>query len=84
MNVIKSQSLGNVVLPLIRIMADADLSWMEREKLSEAVAACHRQWEIMEKEKRILNQQPGACAAQQQTQAGIQLGNLQGPAQQFR
>ena len=67
MNIIKkSQSLSNVVLPLVHIMAEADLSWYEREKVSAAIAACYQQWTQMEKERQTLGQQQasGAQAAQ--------------------
>jgi len=59
MNIIKSQSLGAVVLPLVQVMADADLSWSDREKISAAIHKCHRQWTDMEKERQAANSQSG-------------------------
>lgn len=71
-NIIKSQSLISVTLPLIRILAGEGLSWSDREKLSAAVEACRRQWAEMEQERNLQNQQA------QQGQAGQQVatGNL--------
>ena len=57
MNITKSQSLGNVVMPLVLVMTHADLSWREREKVAEAIGACYRQWEELEKERAIGAQQ---------------------------
>lgn len=68
MNILKSQSLGVVVLPLVQVMADADLSWSDREKISAAIHQCHRQWTNMEKERQMINAQS----------ANYQAGSLQG------
>jgi hypothetical protein len=62
-NLIKAPSLGAIVLPLVRIMAEADLAWADREKVSAAIQACHAQWSVMEKERQQANQQ---IAGQQQ------------------
>jgi hypothetical protein len=75
MNIIKSQSLGAVVLPLVQVMADADLSWSDREKISAAIHKCHRQWTDMEKERQSTNAQLGSLHGQQHLYPGGLPGN---------
>lgn len=79
---IKSQSLGAVVLPLVQVMAEADLSWADREKISAAIHKCHRQWTDMEKERQMLNttnaQSVSVGYGQQQPSIGSLTG-AQGP-----
>lgn len=60
MSIIKKMSLTEVVLPLVRVMADGDLSWSDREKIAAAVEACRSQWARMEDERYTLNQQQAA------------------------
>jgi hypothetical protein len=59
-------------MPLVRIMATDSLSWVERERVSEAIAACVRQWEKMEEERRLLNQQAATGYGLQGYQANPQ------------
>jgi hypothetical protein len=56
-NIIKAQSLWAVVQPLVLVMAEADLSWSNREKVAAAIRACHTHWDSMEKERQMANQQ---------------------------
>jgi len=43
-------------MPLVRVMALADLSWADRAKFSEAIQECCRHWQSMEDERRMLEQ----------------------------
>lgn len=53
----KPQSIGTMVAPLVRIMADAELSWSERERVSAAIEACRKHWDSMEKERQTIASQ---------------------------
>jgi hypothetical protein len=59
--------LAQVVMPLVRVMALADLSWADRAKFAEAVQRCCSHWQSMQDEANFLNQ---ANAASQQSSAG--------------
>ena len=66
----KSQPLAPVVMSLVQVMATDGLTWSERERISEAIAACVRHSERMEKERQILNQQQQPLGTGQQVAAG--------------
>ena len=57
---LKTFSLSKVTMPLIHVMADADLSWSDREKIAAALRACISQWDSMEKERLTASQQQAA------------------------
>ena len=65
MNVIRKMRVDTVVMPLVRLMAHADLSWADREEVSAAIAVCIRHFNDMETERQHLDQQ----GAQQQVAA---------------
>ena len=74
MSTLKSFSLSKVTMPLIYIMADADLSWSDRERIAAAIRACLAQWDSMEKERLTINQQQAAgmqIPANQRPQYGV-------------
>jgi hypothetical protein len=76
MSISKQQSLSAVVMPLVRVMNEAVLSWSEREQLATAIQAAYRQWSGMEKERQAQQQM-------QWQQAGAQSGvGQQGAAAQ--
>jgi len=56
--------LGDLVMPLISVLAKADLSWVQREVICSAIRACERQWDEMEAERHHFEQ--SACMGQQQ------------------
>lgn len=60
--------LAQVAMPLVRLMATADLSWADRSKVSDAVQSCNRHWQSMEDEQHHLSQQ--SAAGQQSATAG--------------
>lgn len=65
MNVIRHRpDLAQVVMPLVRVMALADLSWEDRARFAEAVQRCCSHWQSMEDERRMLEQSAaaGQCA----------------------
>lgn len=57
MNIIRKMSLAQVVMPLVQVMERADISWRDRERVAAAINACNVQWEGMEQERQLLNQQ---------------------------
>jgi hypothetical protein len=79
MNIIKQQSLSAVVMPLVRVMADADLLWVERERVSRAIQACVLQWARMEKEREMLNNQEVATGVSSYYE--VQNGPSSGPTE---
>jgi hypothetical protein len=48
--------LESVVMPLVRLMSQCDLSWSDRQELSSAIASCTRHWNDMEAERQELEQ----------------------------
>ena len=72
----KSLNLATVVMPLVRVMADASLSWAEREAISAAICEAHRQWKALEKEREAIRQvqAAGQQNAQNAGNAAIQMG----------
>ena len=56
MNLIRKMRLETVVMPLVRLMAQADLSWADREEVSAAIAVCIRHYNDMETERQQLDQ----------------------------
>jgi len=75
-NAIKVVVLGDVVLPLVRVMLEEDLTWYQREEISRAIDACRRQWVEMGKAQQIVKQQN----MQSQGLAGVQLPQGNAPA----
>lgn len=69
--------IGDVVMPLIRMLAQPGLSWAQRAEIADAIGACERQWRDMEKERHMLNQQQCVGAAQQSTGQSQQSGQNQ-------
>lgn len=43
--------LDLVVMPLVRIMAEGNLTWAARMKVADAIQVCVRAWEAMEEER---------------------------------
>jgi hypothetical protein len=68
----KSQPLAPVVMSLVQVMATDGLTWSERERISEAIAACVRHSERMEKERQIHNQQQSLGTGQQVAAGGFE------------
>lgn len=52
--------LARVVMPLVRVMALADLSWADREKFAEAIQRACSHWQSMEDERRMFEQNSAA------------------------
>jgi hypothetical protein len=72
----KSLNLATVVMPLVRVMADAQLSWAQREVISNAISQCHHQWSELEKERQLHTQ---AAAYGQQGNISIQARQQNSP-----
>lgn len=73
MNLIRHRpDLAQVVMPLVRVMALADLSWADRAKFSEAIQECCRQWQSMEEERRMLEQNTAGCQSSQVDSTEVQ------------
>ncbi len=71
MNIIRHKpDLADVVVPLARIIAEADLSWADKAQIAAAINRCCSHWREMEAERNYLNQQQasGQCAQQQGTE----------------
>ena len=49
--------LTYVVMPLVRAMSRADLSWAARAEVSDAIRECNAHWQRMEDERRHIEQQ---------------------------
>lgn len=56
--------LGQVVMPLIEVLAVADLSWENRATVADAIARCRNHWKSMEDERQMLEQREasGTCS----------------------
>jgi hypothetical protein len=55
--------LARVMLPLVRLMRDARLSWSNRELVADAMQECHRHWSSMEEERQMFQQASAASQA---------------------
>lgn len=55
-NAIDKFNLDRVIMPMIRIMRDARLSWSEREEISDAIRECLRHHRALTGEQDMLNQ----------------------------
>ena len=48
--------LHGVVMPLVRLIAEANLSWADKEKCADAIIACHRHHrEMMDEANHLAN-----------------------------
>lgn len=54
--------LGRVVMPLVKVLRDADLSWTCREDIAAAILACWRNWDSMQQEQAKLQSSGAQCA----------------------
>lgn len=52
--------LGQVIMPLVRVMALADLSWEDRARFAEAIQRCCSHWQSMEAERQMFEQNAAA------------------------
>jgi hypothetical protein len=58
MNLISHKpDLDDIVMPLIRMLAQSNLSWAQRAEIAAAIGACERHWRDMEAEKQQLTNQ---------------------------
>jgi len=61
--------LGRAVMPLVKVLRDAQLSWSEREQIADAILAAWRAHKSMADEEAHLAQ--GACGGQQSYEAAF-------------
>lgn len=67
-NLPKIRTVGNCVMPLVRLLAEGDLSWSDRELIAKAIEATVRQFTAIEKEQQYPAQQPRVAGQEQQNQ----------------
>ena len=54
-------SLAQAVMPLVRVMAEGDLSWAARLIVADAISSCYGCWRAMKEEQWMMERQ-AACA----------------------
>jgi hypothetical protein len=84
-SIIKQQPLSAVVMPLVNLLTETELSWADREKVTAAIEACRKHHSKMKDESLQYMQQAQAgqaCISGQRIDGGWgQQNNLQYPNQ---